>query len=72
VLVGTSYWQGLVDWLRSSALAEGKINAVDLDLLLLTDDVDEIVRHIRKSAKHRSPQEDAEQASARQTKHDAE
>jgi uncharacterized protein (TIGR00730 family) len=72
VLVGTSYWQGLIDWLRSSALAEGKINAVDLDLLLLTDDVDEIVHHIRTSAKHKSPQEGAEQASARQTTHDAE
>jgi uncharacterized protein (TIGR00730 family) len=33
VLVGSAYWQGLLDWLRSTALAEGKLNAVDLDLL---------------------------------------
>jgi len=72
ILVGTSYWKGLIDWLRSSALAEGKINAVDLDLLLLTDDVDEIVHHIQSSAKKQSAQEGAEQASARQTRHDAE
>jgi len=51
VLVGTTYWQGLLDWLRSTALAGGKINDVDLDLLLVTDDVDELIAHIRTSAK---------------------
>ena len=44
VLVGTAYWQGLLDWLRDTVLAEGKISASDLDLLTLTDDVDEAVR----------------------------
>lgn len=72
VLVGTTYWQGLIDWLRSSALPEGKINAVDLDLMLLTDDVDEIVEHIKSSAKKKSAQENTERASAQQTTHDAE
>ena len=72
VLVGTSYWQGLIDWLRSSALAEGKINPVDLDLLLVTDSVDEIVAHIKASRKKRSAREGTEQESAAQTRHDAE
>ena len=40
VLIGTSYWQGLLDWMRDTVLAEGKINAVDLDMLTVTDDVD--------------------------------
>ena len=44
VLVGTSYWQGLLDWLRDTVLAEGKIYASDLDRLTLTDDVDVAVR----------------------------
>ena len=44
VLMGTAYWQGLVDWIRSTMLAEGRISAKDLDLLHLTDDVDEAVR----------------------------
>jgi predicted Rossmann-fold nucleotide-binding protein len=52
VLVGTAYWQGLLDWLRSSALAEGKINAVDLDLLCVTDDVDEAVRLVHEGSRH--------------------
>ncbi len=43
VLIGTAYWQGLLGWLRETALAEGKINAADLDMMVLTDDVDEAV-----------------------------
>ena len=34
---------GLIDWLRDTVLAEGKINAGDLDMLVVTDDVDEAV-----------------------------
>lgn len=51
VLVGTAYWQGLLDWLRASPLADGKVNAADIDLLCLTDDVDEVIAHIRTSGK---------------------
>ena len=72
VLVGTAYWQGLLDWLRASALAEGKVNAVDLDLLCVTDDVDELIGHIRKSAKKPSERDRTEQASAALSEHDAE
>lgn len=43
VLLGTSYWGGLVDWLRDSVLGTGKISPADLDMLVLTDDVDEAV-----------------------------
>jgi uncharacterized protein (TIGR00730 family) len=53
VLVGRAYWGGLVDWLRSAALAGGKIQPADLDLLHVTDDVDEVMAHIRTSGKHR-------------------
>ncbi len=46
VLMGTQYWQGLLDWLRSAALAQGTINERDLALIHLTDDVDEAVSRI--------------------------
>ena len=46
VLLGTSYWQGLLDWMRTTMRAEGKISPADLDLLCLTDDVDEAVAYI--------------------------
>jgi uncharacterized protein (TIGR00730 family) len=52
VLLGTWYWQGLLDWMRGSMLAEAKIGVEDLDLLCLTDDVDEAVRHIQAAADH--------------------
>lgn len=43
VLVGIDYWSGLLDWLRTTVLADGKISEADLDALKLTDDVDEAV-----------------------------
>jgi uncharacterized protein (TIGR00730 family) len=43
VLIGTTYWQGLIDWMRETALADGMISKVDLDRLILTDDVDKAV-----------------------------
>ncbi len=44
VLYGKAYWQGLVDWARSTLLEAEAISSADLDLLQLTDDVEEIVR----------------------------
>jgi uncharacterized protein (TIGR00730 family) len=46
VLMGTAYWAGLLDWLRETMQAEGKIGPEDLDLLCVTDDVDTAVRHL--------------------------
>ncbi|AHH94314.1 TIGR00730 family Rossman fold protein [Kutzneria viridogrisea] len=47
VLFGRSYWQGLYDWLRESVLVGGKIGEKDLDLLHLTDDIDDAVRVVQ-------------------------
>ncbi|WP_309647027.1 TIGR00730 family Rossman fold protein [Nocardioides sp.] len=44
VLIGVDYWSGLLDWLRDTVLADGKISQGDLDRLVLTDDVEEAVR----------------------------
>ncbi len=38
ILFGRHYWAGLVRWLQSRVLAERKISAGDMDLMLLTDD----------------------------------
>jgi uncharacterized protein (TIGR00730 family) len=46
VLMGTWYWQGLLDWMRDTMAAEGKISMKDLNLLFVTDDVDAAVEHI--------------------------
>ena len=55
VLIGTAYWQGMLDWLRDTVLAEGKINAQDLDMMVLTDDVDEAVALMVAAREHRWP-----------------
>jgi len=41
VLVGTDYWSGLLGWLRETVLADGKISERDLDMLTVTDDVEQ-------------------------------
>src|ERR1700710_3006074 len=49
VLYGVAYWQGLLDWLRGTVLPGGKLAEADLDLVHLTDDIDEVVAHIVES-----------------------
>ncbi|HWA67254.1 MAG TPA: TIGR00730 family Rossman fold protein [Mycobacteriales bacterium] len=49
ILYGSAYWGGLLDWLRSTMLAHGMINEADLDLIQVSDDVDEIVAIIDQS-----------------------
>jgi uncharacterized protein (TIGR00730 family) len=43
VLLGSSYWSGLLSWLRETMLAYGAISPGDLDLVTVTDDVAEAV-----------------------------
>ena len=43
VLVGTDFWGGLVDWVKEKLLDGGKISPGDIDLLTVTDDLDEVV-----------------------------
>jgi hypothetical protein len=52
VLVGSDYWSGLIDWLKTKVLAEGKIHAEELDLITVTDDPDEVVRIITDAHEH--------------------
>lgn len=54
VLMGTSYWGGLVEWLRQTMVSAGKISPKDLDLFTLTDDPHEAVSTIQNFyRKHR-------------------
>jgi uncharacterized protein (TIGR00730 family) len=38
ILFGRRYWAGLIRWLQARVLAERKISAGDIDLMVLTDD----------------------------------
>jgi len=46
VLVGTEFWGGLVDWIKEQLLDGGKISPGDIDLLSVTDDLDEVVERL--------------------------
>src|SRR5689334_23598525 len=46
ILFGTGYWGGLVDWIRSTLLEAGTINASDMDLFTLTDDIGQIIAEL--------------------------
>jgi hypothetical protein len=61
ILYGSQYWQGLIDWLRATMLPSGKIGPADLDLLHISDDIDEIVQRIVDAHDLRSEQVTAEE-----------
>lgn len=43
VLMGSAYWQPLVDWLRDTVAVDGKISQSDLDMIQVSDDIDEVI-----------------------------
>ncbi|MFC0454411.1 TIGR00730 family Rossman fold protein [Rhodococcus jostii] len=49
VLFGTEYWSGLVDWLRGTLQRSGKISEGDVNLLHVTDSVEEAVQIVVRS-----------------------
>ncbi len=54
ILFDTSYWGGLVDWLKNSMLAGGKISPDDLNLPILTDSPEEARDIIVRSLQDRN------------------
>lgn len=46
VLFGSEYWSGLLEWIRGTMAAEGKVAARDLDLMYVTDDPVDAAAHI--------------------------
>ncbi len=49
ILVGSSYWQGLINWIKEVVLVEeNNINEKDLDLIKVVDTADEAVEKINE------------------------
>jgi len=42
VLYDRAYWQGLLDWIKDTQLAQGMVSPDDLDLLIVSDSIEEI------------------------------
>jgi predicted Rossmann-fold nucleotide-binding protein len=47
ILFGTEYWAGLLAWIRTTLADTGTINATDLDLITVTDDIGEVLAVIQ-------------------------
>lgn len=47
-LMGKTYWEGLVDWLINTALANECISKADLNLFHITDDPEEVANGIER------------------------
>ncbi|UTI66394.1 TIGR00730 family Rossman fold protein [Paraconexibacter antarcticus] len=43
LLVGSDFWGGLLDWIRAQMVTRGLVSPGDVDLLRVTDSIDEIV-----------------------------
>jgi uncharacterized protein (TIGR00730 family) len=65
VLMGRSYWQGLLDWLRGTMAADGKISEDDLKLICVTDDVEEAIHHIVAADAALTAEQEAQRQAAR-------
>jgi uncharacterized protein (TIGR00730 family) len=50
LLVGSSYWSGLLDWMGEQLVDGAKVDPTDLELVYLTDDLDEVVERVVHAA----------------------
>jgi hypothetical protein len=53
ILFDSSYWAGLIDWLRAQVVARGNVSEEDLELFRVSDDIDEVVDIIAESYRAR-------------------
>ncbi|MFP4056979.1 MAG: TIGR00730 family Rossman fold protein [Candidatus Brocadiia bacterium] len=51
IMFGSHYWSGLLDWMREVLLGQGAVSPGDLELLEVTDDVEEVVAIIQRGEK---------------------
>ena len=71
VLYRSEYWAGMLDWLRKELVIGGMVSPEDLDLMTVTDDLDEIVEVVLAHLPKESGPPARGTAGARKTKADA-
>jgi uncharacterized protein (TIGR00730 family) len=57
VLVGKSYWTGLLTWIRETVVAGGAIDPQDMELISVTDDMSEACRMLTEGVSRREADE---------------
>jgi len=48
VLINSTFWSGLIDWIKNTLVTEGNIHEDDLNLFRIADTADEAVEHFVK------------------------
>ena len=48
IMVGSDFWSGLIEWIKSRLLKDKRISASDLDIFQTMDDPHEIVKMVKK------------------------
>lgn len=66
IMMGREFWAPLIEWVRSTLVGSGKISSADMELIRITDDVDEAVELILSADRER------EERASEQTVADAE
>lgn len=56
ILMGKSYWKGLIDWLKGTLLAGNYLSPSDFERIVITDDIDEVIGVIEKHFQETGPQ----------------
>jgi uncharacterized protein (TIGR00730 family) len=64
VLIGSDYWAELLQWITGEALADRMISPEDLDLLFVTDDLDQAFARVLEFHERRCAEAPAEPAKA--------
>ena len=47
ILVGSEFWNGLLDWFKDTLVKQGMIKEEDLSIYRVVDSADEVVAHIK-------------------------
>lgn len=48
-LIGSSFWKGLIAWMKDTLLAQKCLDRSDMDLFTITDDLDEVAQGLERS-----------------------
>ena len=51
ILFGTRFWSGLIDWIKARLIEEKTISQNDLNIIHITDDMDEVLRIVQQAVK---------------------
>jgi len=56
IMMGMDYWKPMLEFVRGTLVARGTIDPADLDLLVVTDSVDEMSRTVERSMAANAPE----------------